>query len=365
MKMDYCKIKRKSVWSNALALLIAGAVLMMAPVSAWAIHLGGTTGHGGSTTYKTEDIRNTLHNLSGAGTSFNNPNIDSDTGGVQEVCVFCHTPHGGRTDTSDGTPPLWNRADPSTVYTMYSSVTFDGSASAPLGVSLACLSCHDGVMAMDALINYSGSGGFKGTTNTSRFQQLLLEGVEGTNFVEADGSMAETDRGTAGEANYETLVNGGGSPFPNLGVALTDDHPISIKICVDGTGSAFNDDQFDDVCNGSPHAAADSKVTYLAKTADTDLNTLPSKVRDRIRAYPSDSTGTGNSRFVECASCHNPHAPRPLFLRLPSVTASGPITANTPRTSLWGTGGATLDGTARWGDNPNAGSAVCLTCHEK
>jgi cytochrome c553 len=364
MKMDYCKIKRKSVWSNALALLIAGAVLMMAPVSAWAIHLGASGGHGGSVTYKTEDVRNTLHNLSGAGTSFNNPNIDSDTGGVQEVCVFCHTPHGGRTDTSDGTPPLWNRADPSTTgYSMYSSVTFDGTATAPLGVSLACLSCHDGVMAMDALINYSGSGGFLGTSNTSRFQQLLDETPA---FVDPDGSMAENDRGILGEPNYATLT--GGSPFPNLagsagGVALTDDHPISIKICVDGTGSAFNDDQFDDVCNGSP-ATGSNKVTPLAKVADTDLNTLPTKVRDRIRAYPSDNAL--NSRFVECASCHNPHAPRPLFLRLPSVNDGGAITANTARSSTWGQGGPKLNPAfAVWGDNPNSGSAVCLTCHEK
>ena len=69
------------------------------------------------------------------------------------VCVFCHVPHNFATDAP---APLWNRTDPSGPYQPYSSPTLDsgsgGEAPTPTGVSLACLSCHDGTLAFDALL---------------------------------------------------------------------------------------------------------------------------------------------------------------------------------------------------------------------
>ena len=72
---------------------------------------------------------------------------------TDEVCVFCHTPHGSDVNAP---VPLWNKVlgAPGS-YTQYSTLqtpTFD-STEAPVGsVSLACLSCHDGTQAMDAVI---------------------------------------------------------------------------------------------------------------------------------------------------------------------------------------------------------------------
>jgi predicted CXXCH cytochrome family protein len=93
-----------------------------------------------------EDVANTEHNLA------------TKTADTTEVCLFCHTPH---TDPAViAGAPLWNRPAPdTTTYQMYSSATIDMTiAGVPQGVSLACLSCHDGSIAFDVLIH--GPAGF-------------------------------------------------------------------------------------------------------------------------------------------------------------------------------------------------------------
>lgn len=91
----------------------------------------------------TDNITATKHNLS----------VTPITGvkNYGEVCVYCHTPHGGSTQA-----PLWNRSLPSAAsFTMYTSPTIDmviGSGPGP--VSLACLSCHDGSIGLDAITNF-------------------------------------------------------------------------------------------------------------------------------------------------------------------------------------------------------------------
>ncbi|MBI5025795.1 MAG: cytochrome C [Nitrospirae bacterium] len=58
--------------------------------------------------------------------------------------------------------PLWNRTSSTATYTMYNSsvsATMDMTvAGTPQGVSAACLSCHDGTVAFDSLVNKPGSG---------------------------------------------------------------------------------------------------------------------------------------------------------------------------------------------------------------
>ena len=72
--------------------------------------------------------------------------------GTTEICIVCHTPHNANTTT--GTV-LWNRTTTITAFTPYSSATFQGSATitVPGGISLLCLSCHDGSIALE---NYGG-----------------------------------------------------------------------------------------------------------------------------------------------------------------------------------------------------------------
>lgn len=76
----------------------------------------------------------------------------------EEVCVYCHTPHNGDTTTPMADAPLWNRTITSTTFTMYSSPTLDMAIAAnPQSVSLACLSCHDGVTAYNSIIRGTAS----------------------------------------------------------------------------------------------------------------------------------------------------------------------------------------------------------------
>jgi hypothetical protein len=340
----------KRMGQTALALLIAGAVVMTGPISAWAKHLGGETGHPSSASRKAEDVRNTMHNLSSSN-PINGVNIGSTATGTTEVCVFCHTPHGA--DVSNQAAPLWNRQLPvSTSYTTYNSANFDADDSGgPKGVSLACLSCHDGTTALDAYINGPGSGGYRGLTPSSAGS--IQDGVT-SDFLTAGNLMSGTTRGPGGEKNYQAMT--GAAPFPNLTVKLSDDHPISFPMQTLGS----IDPQFDDVTVSDA-----GSVSLIANTAAGKTNT-PTDRRDRLRLYPP-SGGTVNlvtkQDWVECASCHNPHAPRPLFLRLPlSATAyttkgGGALTVNEVLGAAAG-GGLIAD-------DPNAGSAVCLSCHEK
>ncbi len=72
------------------------------------------------------------------------------------VCSACHSAH--NTDANQ-VAPLWNHATTVGPFTPYNSPTFNAGPHQPSGVSLACLSCHDGTVA----INQSISGSISGT----------------------------------------------------------------------------------------------------------------------------------------------------------------------------------------------------------
>lgn len=333
-----------------------------------------------------EDVRNTKHNF------FLNQDVAYTADQTTEVCVFCHTPHGGQPSSSVNSVPLWNRAlpDDTAAYVMYDSPNFDGKPSQvghPLGVSLACLSCHDGTIGIDSLINAPGSGGFLAANKTGNQDSDISLGFHtgATLGVDADGSMNDADRpsctpgdpGAGGtcfhsplgpQTNDEFFVGFpvdfagtyGMAPFPNLGTNLSDDHPISMQI-PDGTQGTTADPQFTLIAGNFTNSKPDGTgVTWLSKTGQ--LNVDP---RDRVRAYPS---GGPDTEFVECASCHNPHTPRPLFLRLPNVADPGgsgiPLDSG-GATTAWSAATGDAGDTSYISNNPNFQSAICLSCHEK
>ena len=216
-----------------------------------------------------------------------------------EVCVYCHTPHGADINAP---VPLWNKTLPTgTTYQRYSDLqtsTLDG-LEAPVGsVSLACLSCHDGGQAMDAVINAPGSG---------------------MNSGNIAGGVFMTNQGT--------------DPVPMLGVDLRDDHPISIQYGGGGASEAdgegltpdgqLNDPDFERpfmaIINGNPAWWVDSEGTPNNTRERTDMLLY---TRDDGPASP-----TARQPFVECGSCHDPHnaststATSVAFLRI-SNTAS-------------------------------------------
>lgn len=72
-------------------------------------------------------------------------------GATNQVCIFCHTPHNAAVSTNG---PLWNHT-PSAValYTVYTSGSMTQTAGQPGAQSKACLSCHDGTVAVGSVYN--------------------------------------------------------------------------------------------------------------------------------------------------------------------------------------------------------------------
>jgi len=191
------------------------------------------------------------HDLSGGSALRNgDPDIDGQT------CVFCHTPHGGANEI-----PLWNRSAPTGgSYQLYASTTSDATTTAgqiASGVSGACMSCHDGTIAVDVLTNVNG-----------------LPFGPSVSFT-LQGTAKSTYSGTGTGSNN---VMTGGLPF--LGTDLRNDHPVAI-------------------------------VYQTAQSATPSEFVAPTVVGSKIAVgavdpVPLFGTSVADAR-VECASCHNAH----------------------------------------------------------
>jgi cytochrome c553 len=263
-------------------------------------------------------ITDTKHNLTSTGAGPNKQNT------TDQICVFCHTPHGS--DTS-APVPLWNKKMNVTgaTYTTYDSLntsTLDGAVLSVGSVSLACLSCHDGTQAMDNIINAPGSGG----------------------YVANGGGAAGI--GLNWNAGAKTLSD---APIPMLGTDLRNDHPIGIEYCGGGlTGSSTT---VSGTCKDTDFVGASSTTTSdgrtaLVKTASVNSNQIfwvdvdgsSGRGKGDIQLYTRDFSGKGGAAAgpsVECGSCHDPHVESKnsdniMFMRVTT-----------------------------------AGSKICLSCHVK
>ncbi len=284
-------------------------------------------------------IANTPHNL-GSGNNFdktpsgNSPSNHSNN--TAEICVFCHTPHGG---DNTAAVPIWNRKlgiggdNTNLQYKRYSSLgttTFDASE-APIGsVTIACLSCHDGTQAIDNIMNLPGSGGYNSTT-----------GARIGNFVGGD-----TD-GNGKLGDPAKIVQ-------NLTTDLSNDHPVSMQFGGGGvsvgtpTPAKTVDPDFHVPQNmAAPSTSTLQKLWYI----ESGSNSLNPTGRDRedIILYTRNELGTLQP-FVECGSCHDPHnSENQTFLRISNTGANAPA-----------------DSLGRTFPLANGGpSALCLTCHNK
>ena len=199
---------------------------------------------------RVSDVANTKHNLSVTGPG-------TVTAAVEDqVCVFCHTPHGASNFPGS---PLWNRQLSNQTYTVYTSSSLDaedimGQLDQPGGSSKLCLSCHDGTLAI-------------GTVNVMGGQQNVDIPMTGT---AADGSMP------AGEGELTGFTR-------DLGIDLTNDHPISLTY-------------------DTNLANVDSEL--LDPVAATHIGVRAPGFRPLV---PLESTGAGGSAQIQCASCHDPH----------------------------------------------------------
>lgn len=215
----------------------------------------------------TRSIKDSKHNLGTTGTHTNKLSA-----GTSEICVFCHTPHGGAQTTA----PLWNKSHPSASYTTYTSSTMDAATANIGSVSLACLSCHDGTQAMDSMINAPGSG------------------------------LDKTGTWTWSAPSGGKLTEG----IAALGTDLSNDHPIGIAYCGGGVTASAPDGACKDKDFNKPQHNAG---TFWLDTAG---GTAATREKSDIVLYTRDLGGT-QTPSVECASCHDPHqANTATFLRV-------------------------------------------------
>lgn len=196
---------------------------------------------------------------------------------VRETCVFCHTPHGANRnegynmDPRNGTTMttgamngkwLWNRAIPDKVWQVYDSTTYDATKNAnggPFGdgqpglLSLMCLSCHDGVGAMNVMINKAN--------NSADVSHVDDDGNQfGDGYRQEWLPLNIGDAHCPGNTSSDACTSGGDD--------LRNDHPIGFI--------------YDDV-----------------KTVDGGLKDITNA--DMLKRM------TLTSGRMECQSCHDPH----------------------------------------------------------
>ncbi len=278
-------------------------------------------------------VFNTRHNM--AQSVLKNPGngVEYDGGIVMnpyrnnygEVCVYCHTPHSASMQIN---APLWNRTFNNNTYTTYGALgssSIDGDLGQPGVNSLTCLSCHDGTLPVDTVVNMPGSG------NQLKSQETTLsESFLNNSWTNADGPDASVHMGLNGvnedlgclacHSSDASRVGAGAVNFKSfaIGTDLRDDHPIGVQLPIDQLGKEFVE----------PTGTLTGMLYY-------DNNGNNAAAANEIRYYI-----TGNGPEVECASCHDPHGVWngekikenfiPSFLRV-----------------------------------KNAGSAVCYACHIK
>ncbi|MFL5264717.1 MAG: cytochrome c3 family protein [Anaeromyxobacteraceae bacterium] len=181
------------------------------------------------------DIVNSLHNLS-AGS------------GTNQVCAFCHTPHGA----NKATTALWNRNLPTTNGSfVWSNVNTVNGTALPASLSdgsLKCLSCHDGSQALGNVINDPGA---VKTTLTATLTGTPYDIVTGASNSDLGGN-----------------------------------HPVGVPYPAGPAGTY----------NG---IAVNTAITgFKAATTPTSLTGL--------RLYFNSGAATG-ALGIECGTCHDPH----------------------------------------------------------
>lgn len=237
------------------------------------------------------DLNNYSGYCAGNGSNFVFTGLTKDDfipGDQPQICVYCHTPHGanrqinkdtlvlegvGQTyqNTASGSPVyLWNRALANSVqsytsgipgqagytaggrYTLYHSSTLNANVTEVRVYSLMCLSCHDGISAMNVLFN-----------NPTPVDVLDPTGPTGATKLGDDAPFPNQINKNIGER-----LSSADSGVTNL----TNDHPISID-----------------------YPSTDAGLVAMSSGT---VGTL------KLRLFPAPN---GVFTSMECSTCHDVH----------------------------------------------------------
>lgn len=219
------------------------------------------------------DLRETRHNLSGR------KDVSSSAGRAErEICVFCHTPGASEVEGAAGEAsapywPQWQRSvEASFSFELFDDIGRGGSDAGQRGavgsVSVACLSCHDGVQALGVM----------------------------------QGSGSDHPFGVP----YRGVFRGGAA------AASIRDRLVAAQDSPTGIGGLMGDDvEFRPARTATVNrrqiwwAATTSNTAQRAKS---DLPLYPRRVVEGPGTY-------SQIPFVECTSCHDPHSTREVFMR--------------------------------------------------
>jgi hypothetical protein len=257
--------------------LAIGMVSMVA-TAAFALESGNGTskplpaqGYTGAKNSGGSGIVGTSHDLSGNGTSASFITTDTDKDAQSRICVFCHHPHNTKkaADMAGGYSPLWNREMSTRTFAAYNNGGFENTTGTPhalnaimadtglSGVSLLCMSCHDGAVAMNA---------YSVTTGSSRDNAPTILDSYGKNQITNDGSGR-------GAAFLSDMSNHHPMGFDYRAVQRIDNEiaPVTTVMVPAGITQA----------GGDPAATG----TTIADLLD----------------------GTNGSGYMECVTCHDVH----------------------------------------------------------
>ncbi len=176
-------------------------------------------------------------------------------------CVYCHIPpEQADTDSiAKGAIEGWNRYQPATdSYQLYDSWFLDSKTESPSPITLLCLSCHDGTMAVDMVVHRPKS------FNISEDSALHMR-------INSEDNTISCGKCHNGRVAHSIAIK-------HIDTDLKNDHPVSMRFA----GFLRSDEDF-----RRPHT--------------------PEGFSNGVKLYEGR---------VECASCHNVHDPsKDLFLR--------------------------------------------------
>jgi len=225
------------------------------------------------------------HNLSASGTGDIKASMES------RVCIFCHTPHNARRDI----PYLWNRSSQTTNYIPYQSSTMYASVGQPTGASKLCLSCHDGTIAMGAVLSRPEEIQFLGGIRYLPSQRSSYLGTD----LSDDHPVSFQYESSTDQGNTE-LVNASALPAE---IKLDDGGQLQCTACHDPHDDTWGNflvmsNQFSRLCTGC----------HIKNGWENNSHATSSARWNNQGIDPWPDTDFSSVAENGCGNCHQPHS---------------------------------------------------------